>query len=65
MSEFEVLMAEPMPARVVPGLEKGCKLHKLWEAPDKEAALKQLAPRIRGLVDAARAQRVPVSRTIP
>jgi len=49
VSEFEVLMAEPMPARVVAGLEEGCKLHKLWEAPDKEAALKQLAPRIRGL----------------
>ena len=22
-----------------PGLEEGCKLHKLWEAPDKEARL--------------------------
>src|SRR6187551_585463 len=49
VSEFEVLMAGPMPARVVAGLEQGCKLHKLWEAPDKEAALKQLGPRIRGL----------------
>ena len=49
MHEFEVLMAEPMPALVVGGLEKGCRLHKLWEASDKDAKLKELAPRIRGL----------------
>jgi lactate dehydrogenase-like 2-hydroxyacid dehydrogenase len=49
VSEFEVLMPDRMPARVVTGLEEGCKLHKLWEAPDKDAALKELAPRIRGL----------------
>jgi lactate dehydrogenase-like 2-hydroxyacid dehydrogenase len=49
VSDFEVLMPDPLPARVVSGLEQGCKLHKLWEAPDKDAALMQLAPRIRGL----------------
>jgi lactate dehydrogenase-like 2-hydroxyacid dehydrogenase len=49
VSEFEVLMPDPMPALVVKGLEQGSKLHKLWEAPDKDAALKELAPRIRGL----------------
>ena len=49
MSEFEVLMPDQMPALVVKGLEQGSKLHKLWEAPDKDAALKELAPRIRGL----------------
>ncbi|MEA2963821.1 MAG: hypothetical protein QOI46_3919 [Alphaproteobacteria bacterium] len=49
MSDFEVLMPDPLPARVVSGLEQGCKLHKLWEAPDKDTALKELAPRIRGL----------------
>jgi lactate dehydrogenase-like 2-hydroxyacid dehydrogenase len=49
VSEFEVLMPDPLPARVVSGLEQGCKLHKLWEAPDRDTALKELAPRIRGL----------------
>ncbi len=49
MSDFEVLMAQPMPAFVVGGLEKGLKLHKLWEAADKDAKLKEIAPRIRGL----------------
>ncbi len=38
-----------MPAFVVGGLEKGLKLHKLWEAADKDAKLKEIAPRIRGL----------------
>jgi lactate dehydrogenase-like 2-hydroxyacid dehydrogenase len=49
VSDFEVLMPDRMPPLVVSGLEQGCKLHKLWEAPDKDAALKELAPRIRGL----------------
>src|SRR5436309_11559920 len=42
-------MPDPLSALVIKGLEQGCKLHKLWEAPDKDAALKELAPRIRGL----------------
>src|SRR5947209_5305012 len=42
-------MPDPLPARVVSGLEQGCKLHKLWEAPDKDATLMQISPRIRGL----------------
>jgi lactate dehydrogenase-like 2-hydroxyacid dehydrogenase len=49
VSDFEVLMPDPLPALVISGLEQGCKLHKLWEAPDRDAALKELAPRIRGL----------------
>jgi lactate dehydrogenase-like 2-hydroxyacid dehydrogenase len=49
VSNFEVLMAEPMPTKVVAGIEQACVLHKLWQAPDREAALRDLAPRIRGL----------------
>jgi lactate dehydrogenase-like 2-hydroxyacid dehydrogenase len=49
VSDFEVLMPDALPARVISGLEQGCRLHKLWEAPDRDAALKQFAPRIRGL----------------
>src|SRR5947209_15228097 len=42
-------MPDPLPALVISGLEQGCKLHKLWQAPDRDAGLKELAPRIRGL----------------
>jgi lactate dehydrogenase-like 2-hydroxyacid dehydrogenase len=49
VGEFEVLMPDPLPALVISGLERGCKLHKLWQAPERDAALKELAPRIRGL----------------
>jgi lactate dehydrogenase-like 2-hydroxyacid dehydrogenase len=49
VSAFEVLMPDPLPAMVIKGLEQGCTLHKLWQAPDRDAALSELAPRIRGL----------------
>src|SRR5947209_8151760 len=42
-------MPDPLPALVIKGLEQGCNLHKLWEAPDRDAALGELATRIRGL----------------
>src|SRR5436305_12776227 len=42
-------MPGPLPALVISGLEQGCKLHKLWEVPDRDAALKELSPRIRGV----------------
>ncbi|MBV8848718.1 MAG: 2-hydroxyacid dehydrogenase [Methylobacteriaceae bacterium] len=42
-------MPDPLPAMIVKGLEQGSKLHKLWEASDRDKALKDLAPRIRGL----------------
>ena len=49
VAEFEALMMNPMPPKVVEGLEAVCKLHKLWEAADREAALAELAPRIQAI----------------
>ena len=51
---FEVLMPAAMSNPLV-AQEVGAKLtlHKLWEMPDQEAALKELAPRIRGLLAGA------------
>ena len=49
MSDFDVLMTNPMPPLVIEGLERACRLHKLWEAKDRTATLKTLAPTIRGL----------------
>ena len=46
----DVLMLGPKPA-VEEGLGKaaGITLHKAWEAPDREAFLASVAPRIRGI----------------
>jgi lactate dehydrogenase-like 2-hydroxyacid dehydrogenase len=49
LANFETLMLNPMPPLVMQGIAKVCTLHKLWEAPDREAALKELAPRIQGI----------------
>ena len=49
MSDFETLMFNPMPPLVVDGVAACSRLHKLWEAPDREKALAELAPRIRGI----------------
>ena len=49
MSDFETLMFSPMPPLVVEGVSACSRLHKLWEAADKEKALAEIAPRIRGI----------------
>ncbi len=49
MADFETLMFNPMPPKVIEGIAGVCTLHKLWEAPDREAALAELAPRIRAI----------------
>ncbi|MBV8661662.1 MAG: 2-hydroxyacid dehydrogenase, partial [Hyphomicrobiales bacterium] len=47
MTAFEVLMpAEGMPV-ISERIEQRATLHRLWQAPDREAALAELAPRIR------------------
>jgi len=45
----DILMPSPMTPLVVEGLEKTVTLHKLWEAPDREAELARLAPKIVGM----------------
>ncbi len=49
MSDFHVLMPNPMLPVIAEGLARRCTLHKLWEAADPRAELARLAPHIRGL----------------
>ncbi|MDE2361877.1 MAG: 2-hydroxyacid dehydrogenase [Hyphomicrobiales bacterium] len=49
MAEFETLMMNPMPPKVVEGIAAVSRLHKLWEAPDRDKALAEIAPRIQGI----------------
>ena len=49
MSEFHVLMPNPMMPMVMAGLAKAVTLHRLWEANDPKAELARLAPMIRGV----------------
>lgn len=46
MSDFETLMFDPMPPLVVEGIAACSRLHKLWEAPDREKALAEIAPHV-------------------
>ena len=45
----DVLMTAPTMPLIVEGVDKAFKLHKLWEAKDKAAALAEIAPKVRGL----------------
>ena len=49
MSDFHVLMPNPMLPVIAEGLARRCTLHKLWKAADPRAELTRLAPQIRGL----------------
>jgi lactate dehydrogenase-like 2-hydroxyacid dehydrogenase len=62
----EVLVLAPKQS-IVEGLEKAFTLHKLWEAPDREELLANIAPRVKAIasagghapVDAALMSRLP------
>ena len=63
----EVLMLAPKQA-ILEGLEKAFTVHKLWEAPEGEALLSAIAPRVRAIastggpvppIDAALMSRLP------
>lgn len=49
VSDFDVLMLNPMPPLVVEKLAAGTRLHKLWEAKDRAAELARIAPHVRGI----------------
>ncbi|THD43999.1 MAG: 2-hydroxyacid dehydrogenase [Bradyrhizobium sp.] len=67
MAPFEALMLVPGMAEVVEPLGKRLILHRLWEAPDPEAMLREVGPRVRAIVstwhpprvDAALMSRLP------
>jgi lactate dehydrogenase-like 2-hydroxyacid dehydrogenase len=49
MAKAEILMTGPMPALVSEALGGSFTLHRLWEAPDRDALLREVGPRIRGI----------------
>src|SRR5215212_4985114 len=67
MAETHVAMAGPMMRLIMEQLEARFVLDRLWEAPDREAFLRELGPRIRGIasgpghgrLDAALLDRLP------
>ncbi len=67
MAEFDVLVPVEGMAQVVGEIESDVNVHRLWLAPDREATLERLAPRIKAIaatsgqavVDAALMRRLP------
>jgi hypothetical protein len=49
MSRTDILMTAPMMPIVIEALDKAFTLHRLWEQDDKEAFLRDIGPRIRGV----------------
>jgi lactate dehydrogenase-like 2-hydroxyacid dehydrogenase len=50
MASFEALMLLPGMPEIAERLERRVTLHKLWEAPDREATLTAVAPNVRAVV---------------
>jgi lactate dehydrogenase-like 2-hydroxyacid dehydrogenase len=46
----DVLMIEPLMPLIVDGVEKSFTLHRYWQAPDRDALVAALAPRLRAIV---------------
>ena len=66
MKNVEVLMLSPMMSLIMDGIDRAFTLRKAWEAPDREAFLEELGPRVRGMapgshvkVDGALMDRLP------
>jgi lactate dehydrogenase-like 2-hydroxyacid dehydrogenase len=67
MAKTDVLMAAPMMKLIMEQLDARFTLHRLWEATDRDAFLRDIGPRIRGVasspghgrVDAALLDRLP------
>ncbi|HEY4924286.1 MAG TPA: 2-hydroxyacid dehydrogenase [Roseiarcus sp.] len=67
MAEFDVLVPVEGIAKISGDIESRVNLHRLWQAPDREAALARLAPNIKAViatshlavVDAALIRRLP------
>jgi len=49
LKNVDVLMLSPMMPLIMEGIGQAFNLHKAWEAPDRDALIAELAPRIRGL----------------
>jgi lactate dehydrogenase-like 2-hydroxyacid dehydrogenase len=49
MTKADVLMTGPMQPIVAETLAKACTVHRLWEVTDRDAFLREVGPRIRGV----------------
>ena len=49
MADVDILMTGPMRPIVMETLATRTRLHRLWEAPDRAAFLREVGPRIRGI----------------
>ncbi len=49
MTKADILMTAPMMPIVIDALDKAFTLHRLWEHDDREAFLRDVGPRIRGV----------------
>lgn len=49
MTKADILMTVPMMPVVIDALDKAFTLHRLWEHEDKDAFLREIGPRIRGV----------------
>src|SRR6202521_5914839 len=47
--KLDVLMVGPVMPLIEQGIARAFTLHKLWEAPDREALIAKLAPRLRAM----------------
>jgi len=61
MSRTDILMTAPMMPVVIDALDRAFTLHRLWEQADKEAFLKEVGPRIRGVATSTLFGRVDAS----
>lgn len=66
MERVEILMTGPMMRLIDEGVSERFAVHRLWQAPDRDAFLTEVAPRVRGIatgghvpVDAALVDRLP------
>ena len=48
--KLDVLMVGPVMPLIEQGISRAFTLHKLWEAPDRDALIAKLAPRLRAIV---------------
>jgi lactate dehydrogenase-like 2-hydroxyacid dehydrogenase len=66
LKNVDVLMLSPMMPLIMDGIAREFNLHKAWEAPDRDAFIREVAPRIRGMapgshyrVDGALMEKLP------
>lgn len=53
MTKTDILMTAPMMPMVIEALDKAFTLHRLWEQDDRDAYLREIGPRIRGVATSA------------